>query len=310
MNAPLDIHPELRAVKAIKLPRNRWALAALQHFLSGVNALHRRKFKAVLTRTTLPGFDGYPVPVYVVRPETLKTPAPALLYYHGGAFVMKPAPQHIANAVIYAREAQCLVFFVEYGLAPQHPFPAGFNDCYSALRWVRSNAEELGVDKERVAVGGDSAGGGLAAGVVQRAVQEDGIALRGQLLIYPAVDLLCTRPSITAYASVPPFKEASTTAIAETYLGHPAATGMPRYASPLRCDVSGLPPAYVETPQFDLLHDQGRAYAQAMIDKGVDVEVNEISGGIHGFDLLAANSSVTRDAMQRRIEFLRRIFSR
>jgi acetyl esterase len=157
-------------------------------------------------------------------------------------------------------------------------------------------------------VGGDSAGGGLAAGVAQRAWQEDGILLRGQLLIYPAVDLVCNRPSIAAFANVPPFKNASVVAIAEAYLGHPISAGIPRYASPLYGDVSQLAPAYVETPEFDPLHDQGNAYARALIDKGVEVDLNEIKGGIHGFDLLAVNSSLSKDAMRRRIEFLRRAF--
>jgi acetyl esterase len=308
-STPLNIHPELQSIKAHALPTNRWMLAGMQHFLSAVNSIHRRKFKAFFTRTKIASSDDYPVPILIIRPEKLRSPAPGLVYYHGGAFVMKPAPQHFENALRYAREADCLVIFVEYRLAPKYPFPAGFNDCHAALRWAISNAEALGIDKARVAVGGDSAGGGLAAGVAQRAWQEDGISLRGQLLIYPCVDLVCNRPSFAAYANVPPFKGASAVSIAETYLGHPVSAGVPRYASPINDDVSGLSPAYVETPEFDLLHDQGSAYAHALLDKGVPVELNEIKGGVHGFDLLAASSSVSKDAMQRRIQFLRRVFN-
>jgi acetyl esterase len=112
---------------------------------------------------------------------------------------MKPAPQHFENALRYDREADCAVIFVEYRLAPKCPFPAGFNDCYATLRWVIANAEKLDVDARRIVVGGDSAGGGLAAGVVQRAWQEDGISLCGQLLIYPCVDLICNRASMAAF---------------------------------------------------------------------------------------------------------------
>jgi acetyl esterase len=310
MNTPLNIHPELQSIKAHMLPSNRWALAALQNLLSAVNAVHRRKFRAFVTRTRIPSADGYPIPALIIRPESLRSPAPALVYYHGGAFVMKPAPQHLENAVRYAREAECLVIFVEYRLAPKYPFPAGFNDCHAALRWAISNAETLGIDKERLAVGGDSAGGALAAGVAQRARQEDGILLRGQLLIYPAVDLLCSRPSTAAYASVPPFKGSSAGRITETYLGRPISAGIPQYASPINGDLSELAPAYIETAEFDLLHDQGHAYAHALEEKAVEVELNEIKGGVHGFDLLAANSSVSKGAMLRRIQFLRRVFAR
>lgn len=310
MSISLNIHPELQRIKARPLPMNRWALAALRNLLSAVNAVHRRKFKPIVTRTRIPSVDGYPVPALIIRPENLRSPAAALVYYHGGAFVMKPAPQHFENAVRYAREAQCLVIFVEYRLAPHHPFPAGFNDCYSALRWALSNAESLGISKDRVVVGGDSAGGGLAAGVAQRAVQEDAISLRGQLLIYPAVDLGCKRPSVSAFANVPPFKELSTLAVAQAYLGHPASAGMPRYASPIHGEIADLPPAYVETLEFDPLHDQGYAYAQALTANEVDVELNDVKGAIHGFDLLAAGSSISKETMQRRISFLRRVFGR
>jgi acetyl esterase len=310
MSATLNIHPELQSIKAHTLPKNRWALAMMQNLLSAVNAIHRRKFRSLVTRTAILSTDDYPVRILIIRPETLKSPAPALVYYHGGAFVMKPAPQHFENALRYAREAECLVIFVEYRLAPKYPFPAGFNDCHAALRWALSNAQDLGLDKGRIVVGGDSAGGSLAAGVAQRALQEDGIALRGQLLIYPCVDLVCSRPSVAAFANVPPFKGASVVSTAETYLGRPIAAGIPRYASPLYGDLSELAPAYVETAEFDLLHDQGTAYAQALTDKGIEVELNEVKGGVHGFDLLAADSSVSKDAMQRRIQFLRRVFAR
>jgi acetyl esterase len=308
MSAPLNIHPELRSVKAHKLPTNRWVLLAMQNLLSAVNAVHRRKFKPQVTRTTIPSSDGYGIPILIIRPENLRPAAPALVYFHGGAFVMKPAPQHAENALRYAREAECLVIFVEYRLAPKYPFPAGFNDCHAALLWTIANAATLGIDEARLAVGGDSAGGGLAAGIAQRAWQENGIVLAGQLLIYPAVDIVCDRPSVAAYSNVPPFSNSSMVAIAETYLGHPVSAGIPRYASPLYGDLAHLAPAYVETAEFDLLHDQGNAYAHALLDKGVAVELNEIKGGIHGFDLLAANSGPAKDAMQRRIQFLRRVF--
>jgi acetyl esterase len=308
MDHSFNIHPELRSIRSHSIPTNRWLLASMQGGLSTVNAIHRRKFRGLFTRTRIPSCDHYRVRVLVIRPEYLQTPSPVLLYYHGGAFVMRPAPRHFENALRYARETGCLVIFVEYRLAPKHPFPAGFNDCYAALRWAIDNANDLGIDPGRIVVGGDSAGGGLAAGVVQRAWQEEGISVRGQLLIYPCVDLACNRPSTAAYGHVPPFNGPSTVSIADVYLGRPVAEGMPRYASPIYGEVSQLPPAYVETAQFDILHDQGAAYAQTMLDKGVAVERNDVSGGIHGFDVLAPNSSIAKAAMQQRIQFLRRMY--
>lgn len=310
MNSVINIHPELRSVKAHPLPMNRWALALMRMLLTAVNGVHRRKFRGSLERLTIPSRDNHPVPTLIIRPGIQGSSLPALVYFHGGGFVMKAAPQHLENAVRYAREAACIVVFPEYRLAPEHVFPAGFNDCHAALLWVSRNAGRLGVDPGCIAVGGDSAGGGLAAGVAQRALREDGIPLRGQMLIYPAVDLFCTRPSMTSFADVPPFKGHSHLEITAAYLGHSPSSAVPQYASPISGDLIGLPPAYVETPEFDPLHDQGIAYARALAGKGVAVELNEIEGGLHGFDLLAPDTGISNEAMRRRMQFLRRIFAR
>ena len=124
MNAQIQIHPELQSVKAHDLPTNRWALAALQMFLRLVNRMHRRRFKGVLSRTLIRSSDGHRVPTLIIKPEQPKPLLPALVYFHGGAFVLEGAPAHVDNAVRYAAEADCTVLFVEYRLAPQHVFPA------------------------------------------------------------------------------------------------------------------------------------------------------------------------------------------
>ena len=240
MSTNIQIHPELQSVKARPLPTNRLALGLLQTILRWVNRVHRRRFKRVLNNTRIISTDGYQVPTLIIRPERSPTPMPALVYFHGGAFVMEAAPAHVENAVRYATEANCTVIFVEYRLAPQHVFPAGFDDCYAALKWTIANAAHLELDSTRIAVGGDSAGGNLAAGVVQKALQEDHIEVTGQLLIYPAVDLLCNRPSITAFKDVPPFKNLSGARIAEIYLGGMLSKPLPPYSSPIDGTFGGL----------------------------------------------------------------------
>jgi acetyl esterase len=309
MAGRIDIHADFRSLKVRKQPTSRWTLGLMAQLLTAVNALHRRKFKAMLSVQGIAGAAGNLVPLLIVRPQGLMRPSPALIYYHGGAFIFKHAPQHLENAVRYAREANCCVMMVDYRLAPAHPFPAAFDDCYDTLRWVLSKADEIGIDRQRIAVGGDSAGGTLAAAVAQKALREERIELCGQLLIYPATDVRCRRPSSVAYADFPPFKAASRGSVWEVYLGHPLTQGIPRYASPIDGDLQGVSPAYVEIAQFDVLHDQGLAYAQALRERGVDVELNEIKGAVHGFDLLVARSAVSQAAMQSRIRFLRRVFS-
>lgn len=310
MSSGLEIHPELRGIKAHPLPMNRCALAAMRLLLRMINSVHRRRFQGAIEPVSIPSSDNRRVRTLVIRPDSSGSPVPALVYYHGGAFVMSAAPQHLENAIRYAREASCVVVFPEYRLAPGHVFPAGFDDCHAALLWTVSNAGRFGIDAARIMVGGDSAGGGLAAAVAQRALQEDRVSLQGQMLIYPAVDLACTRSSTTSFADVPPFKRFATLRIAQAYLGHSPSSGLPRYASPISGALTGLPPAYVEAPELDPLHDQGVAYARAMADKGVIVELNEIRGGLHGFDLLAADSQIAKETMSTRIRFLRRIFGR
>lgn len=305
----MNIHPDFRSIKARSLPSNRWVLGFLAGMLAGVNALYARKFKTLLSMEKVTSRDGARVPVIVIKPESLRKPAPALVYCHGGAFVMKHAPQHLENAVRYAREAQCYVVFVDYRLAPKHPFPAGFDDCYAALQWTLAKTVELGIDRRRIAVGGDSAGGALAAGVAQKAAHEDRIELCGQLLIYPVTDAKCNRPSVVNYANVPPFKAADPSALWTMYLGRSPSEGLPPYASPIHGKLAGLAPAYVEICEFDILHDQGLAYARALTENGVDVTVNEVTGGVHGFDLLAAKSEVSKSVVASRIAFLKKIFA-
>jgi len=197
--------------------------------------------------------------------------------------------------------------FVDYRLAPSHCFPAGFDDCYAALRWTLANAGELGIDPRRVAVGGDSAGGTMAASAAQKA-HEDGIELCGQLLIYPGADSSGNWPSARAFVDVPPFKALSNSDLWEAYLGHPLSAGTPRYAAPLHGTLSGLARTYVETAEFDPLRDEGHAYAQALLAAGVAVSLNATKGTVHGFDLLAAKSTLSQAALQSRIQFLRECF--
>jgi acetyl esterase len=308
MSSPTRIHPQLQAVKAHSLPTSRLALGTLQLFLRLVNRVHRWRFRHVLRSTLIRSEDGYLVPTLIIRPEQAESLIPALVYFHGGAFVMEGAPAHVENAVRYATEANCTVLFVEYRLAPQHVFPAGFNDCCAALKWTIANAADLKIDTNRIAVGGDSAGGNLAAGVAQKALHEDDIVLSGQLLIYPAVDLLCARPSMHLFKDVPPFKGLSAERVARVYLGGPPSKPLPTYSSPIDGTLSGLSPAYIETPELDPLHDQGIDYARMLQEKGVEVESNDITGAVHGFDILVPKSGVSHEAMQRRIRFLQRIF--
>lgn len=236
------------------------------------------------------------------RPEHRQRPC--LVYLHGGAFFLTYAGSHLNSAAAYAARLDAVVIFVDYTLGA---FPDGFNDCYAAALWVRHHADTLGIDARLMLVGGDSAGGGLAASMAQKALDEGTIAFRGQLLIYPVTDRSCTSASAAAFVDVPIWTGVSNKRMWKQYLrAYPAADVPPYAAAADRRALQGLPPAYVELAEFDPLHDEGRDYAERLKEHGVAVEINDTKGTVHGYDALAPQHPVTVDAMQRRIAFLAR----
>ncbi len=308
MNNSINIHPDFQKVRGIKLPQNPLLLGLMNTFMRLAASRKWSKYKSIVAKHKVIGLDGGRIPVWLIKPASIKSPAPALVYCHGGAFILKHSPQHIENAIRYAQEATCCVLFVDYRLAPTHAFPIPLNDCYAALMWARQNAVKLGIDDQRIAVGGDSAGGAIAASVAQKAAHEDGITLSGQLLIYPATDSDCKTTSSTAFANVAPFKHFSMRGMWEAYLGHALPGDVAPYASPIHGNLAGLAPAYVETGEYDPLRDEGAAYAKALIANGVEVSLHETKGTIHGFDAVAPAAKSSQDAIANRVQFLRKIF--
>jgi acetyl esterase len=241
---------------------------------------------------TIPGAAGpRRARVYVPR-DARGGPSAGLVYFHGGGWVVGSIESHDRFCRVLASKAGVVVVSVDYRLAPEHPFPAAVDDSIAATRWVLANAGSLGIDADRVAVGGDSAGGTLAA-VVSQALRDDARRPAFQLLIYPATDLTRALPS-HAHFGQGYFLPRSA---GDFYVGHyapDAATHTDPRGSPLFApDLSRLPPALVATAGFDPLVDEGRAYADKMREAGVDVEYVCSEGSMHGFVHLAG---VVREA--------------
>ncbi len=309
MTTPFNIHPDFQNVRAVKLSLNPLFLALMNGVLHLAAARKWAKYKTIATPHKVTGVDGHKVPVWLIKPAHITAPAPALVYCHGGAFILKHSPQHIETAVRYAEEANCCVLFVDYRLAPTHPFPAAFNDCYAVLTWATQNATALGIDKQRIAIGGDSAGAAIATGIVQKITAENTLSVCGQLLVYPVTDSDCKTASSTAYADVAPFKKLVMRDKWNAYLGRAAAAAVPLYAAPLHGNLQGLAPAYVETAEYDPLCDEGKLYANALISAGTNVIFNETKSTVHGYDTVAPDSELSRQAMKTRVQFLRNIFN-
>jgi acetyl esterase len=212
---------------------------------------------------------------------------PALIFFHGGAFRVGDLDTHESVCRLIAGEAACRVIAVDYRLAPEHPFPAAYDDAYAALSWIEANAATLGIDPNRIAVGGDSSGGALAALVCQRAKAQGGPAIAYQLLLFPVTMLGGDFASLSANAEGYLLERSALEYCYERYAPK-SLWGDPKLSPLLASDVAGLPPALVMLAEFDVLHDEGLAYAEKLRAAGVSVTVTDHPGQIHDFLLFQA----------------------
>lgn len=245
-----------------------------------------------------PGGEG-DVPVRVYAPDS---PPPqggraALLDIHGGGFTSGSIEMEHGFCASMVRRLGIVVATVEYRLAPEHPFPAGIEDCYAALRWLHDAADQLGVDRDRVGVGGQSAGGGLAAGTALLARDRGGPPLCFQFLGIPELDHRLETASMRAFTDTPLWSHPQAILSWQRYLGAEHTGEVSPYASPaIAIDLRGLPPTYLTTMEFDPLRDEGILYALRLMEAGVSVELHSYPGTFHG------SGFVTSAAVSRRAD--------
>ncbi len=209
--------------------------------------------------------------------------APCLVFFHGGGFVIGNLDSHDVVCRKLAHEGQLLVISVDYRLAPEHKFPAAVDDAIAATKWIADNARQLGVDASRLSVGGDSAGGNLAAVVAISARDGNGPAIAGQVLIYPGIDFAMTHPSHSEPDTSILLTHSVIRWFRDNYLNGAADVDDWR-ASPARIkSLTGLPPAYVLTAGADPLRDEGDEYAKRLKEAGVPVTYRSFPGQFHGF---------------------------
>ena len=210
----------------------------------------------------VPGWEGDPeVPVRVYRPKGGVTPLPGILFIHGGGFIIGSVEAEHIGAALVAADAGAVVVSVDYRLAPEHPFPAALHDCYAALSWLHAEAAALGVDPDRVAVMGASAGGGLAASTALLARDLGGPPLCFQMLQIPELDDRLETPSMQQFVDSPLWNRPLAVQSWKAYLGDLwGSDDVPAHAAPSRAtDLRGLPPAYISTAENDPLRDEGIA---------------------------------------------------
>jgi acetyl esterase/lipase len=236
------------------------------------------------------------------RPVAATCPAPALLWIHGGGYVVGTAAQDDATCAGFAAELGVNVASVDYRLAPEHPYPAALDDCYTALTWLTRLPF---VDPTRVAVGGASAGGGLAAALALVA-RDEGIALTSQLLVAPMLDDRSSESPARAPRGRRLWNYDSNKLGWTAYL----ADADPEIAVPARRqDLSGLPPTWIGVGSLDLFHDESVDYAGRLNRAGVPCELHVVPGAFHGFDVIMPRTSLARNYFQSQCAMLRRAFT-
>ena len=245
----------------------------------------------------IPGPAGE-IPIRVYTPDA-PAPRPALVYFHGGGWVVCDLDTHDVVCLAIARRAGAVVVAVDYRLAPEHKFPAAVVDCYAATLWTAANADRLGIDKTRIAVGGDSAGGNLGAVVSLKARDESGPAIALQAMVYPVTDLSSfATPSYQEFATGYQLTKSEMEWFRGHYLRSMEDARHP-HASPLLAqDFRGLPPALIITAECDPLRDEGEAYAERLKAAGVPVQCTRYAGMIHPFFSLSGAIPQALDALQ------------
>jgi acetyl esterase len=255
------------------------------------------------------GADGQ-IAARVYTPEG-SPPMGVLVYFHGGGWVLGDLESHDHVCRALANGAGCVVVSIDYRLAPEHVFPAGAEDCYAATKWVSENAAALGADASRMAVGGDSAGGNLAAVVSMMARDRGGPAINFQLLIYPVTDCALDTPSQKEFAADGyALSRADMEWFWKNYLDPGVEKNNP-YACPLRAkNLKGLPPALVLTASHDPLRDEGERFAERLITAGVKVTCTRYEGVTHAFVSLADALDKGKEGLRQAADALRVAFAR
>lgn len=282
-----EFHPDLARLARF-LPRSP---------VGPVSSRFMRSLGGLQPSHTMPGVaistQSEPTRLRIYRPDNAISPGPALLWLHGGGMVIGTAKQDDIIAGMLAKELGIVVASVDYRLAPKHPYPAPLEDCYAGLQWLHDQPD---IDAERIAVGGASAGGGLAAGLAQLALDRGSLPIVFQLLVYPMLDdRSAVRPDVDA-THHRLWTQKSNRFGWRAYLGEePGSGSVTAPASPARrTDLAGLPPAWIGVGSHDLFHDEDVEYARRLEAAGVPCTLDVVDGAFHGFDLVAPRSSVAK----------------
>lgn len=247
--------------------------------------------------------DVKKIQLSIYKPKDMENNIPCLIYFHGGGFFLKDEGYIHKIVCEYASRAKCMVAFVHYRTSDEYPFPTPFKDCCNAIEYIWENTDQLGINKNKIALGGDSAGGALAGACALWCRDETDIKLCFQMLIYPVIDSRMETETMKKYGDCPLWNSSLTKKMWEIYLRN-GIMEKKEYASPILAkDFSKLPDTYIETAEYDCLHDEGIDYAESLIKAGVSVHLEDVKKVFHGFDVFS-NTEITRKMIDKRSRFL------
>ncbi len=305
MRYPID--KDLRLLQLNKLPLNANIYPLFNLFMSVIFSC-RSDNGVNVTCLRIPCYKGVTLKTYVIEPKEVNGPLPCLVYFHGGAFMLKASGSHYTLAKEYAKELPCKVVYVDYRLAPKHPFPIPAEDCYATYKWVLHNADILGIDPSKMIIGGDSAGGNLATAVTLMARDRQLPLPAALLLIYPATDRRMITKSMQEFTDTPVWNVRLSKMMWNAYLPKELKKHI-EYASPIEApSFDRFPSTYIEVAQYDCLRDEGILLYEKLCEEGIKVELHEAENACHGFETMV-NSKITRECMSRRITWLSQFVS-
>jgi acetyl esterase/lipase len=304
------VHPDLRqAAKAFpRLTFNRWNLWPIR-WLMRLQPKQKIPDDVHIDQVFVQSQDHkHNIRLRIYKPAAISTPVPVLVWMHGGGLIIGNPEMDDARLSHFVHELGVVAVSVDYRLAPDHPFPTPLDDCYTALTWVHSHAKDLGIDPTRIAVGGESAGGGLAAALAQLAYDRGEVHLIFQLLIYPMLDDTSSLRTDVPDTDLLIWNQKSNRFGWESYLQQACGSDtLPPYAVPSRrTDLTGLPPAWIGVGTLDLFHEEDAAYAQRLRDCGTACELLITPGAFHGFGTLDHGLRVVQEFRDSQIAALRR----
>lgn len=300
------IDPELRGI-AKRIPYNRAVIWCANLYQAVAFRLAAVPKEIAHRKCAIKGYHGLQCKVDIFEPSDAQETLPGLVYVHGGAFSYKASAYHKKLACIYAMGAKCRVFFPDYHLTPKYPYPAAYTDVLALYRHFLEHSQALGVDPERIGLAGDSAGAAIAALVCARYEKEGLQQPCLQLLVYPLTDGSMGTDTMQRFSDTPLWNARNNRRMWAYY--RKGLTAEEAYAaSPLHSSLpSVIPDAYIETAEYDCLHDEGVLYGEKLREAGAKVELNETKGTIHGYDC-ALHTKIATDNIEKRILFLRKGF--